>query len=484
MFCSFCGAQNEAGSRFCRSCGRELNTIPSTTEGPNPSNMNIQTNQNIHNSIIRKSIKKDAKNRKKGTLIAGYFLFLVVIIAITLIISFSIVGVNIISSPGSQTTMSIGTGIFVLLASIIFILLTVVFVFGLSKVSLDIVRNQDTSTGKILSYPFSKIKVMMKLFAIMFLLGLGLYLVELIPIVGIIVGLVATIYLIPASAMLQYVAIDNENASIKELVTLSMDLVKGERLAFYGLACSFLGWYILSIFTCGILFIWLFPYMMLAFANFYRYLKKEATFQTEAKGLGNGAIIGITIGGYLLFIIAIVIMTFAGIANGNFDFLNQNRYQNNQNDTPSYYYDDDDYDYDDNNTTEILGLNLYVPEDYIETSEEDYNKVFIAPNRNCLLGVITEEIPNTDSKTYAYAYQQHMQQSSYSCSSPVTTPINHNNWEIIDCTGTEVSSRSYLNIQNGRLYQIVISYDSSQRYEVYDLYDNIERELSFTNQVA
>ena len=106
MFCSFCGAQNEAGSRFCRTCGRELNTIPSTTEGPNPSNMNIQTNQNIHNSIIRKSIKKDAKNRKKGTLIAGYFLFLVVIIAITLIISFSIVGVNIISSPGSQATMS------------------------------------------------------------------------------------------------------------------------------------------------------------------------------------------------------------------------------------------------------------------------------------------------------------------------------------------------------------------------------------------
>ena len=131
MFCSFCGAQNEAGSRFCRSCGRELNATPSTTEGPNPSNMNIQTNQNIHNSIIRKSIKKDAKNRKKGTIIAGYFLFLVVIIAITLLISFSIAGVNIISSPGSQATMSIGIGIFVLLASIIFILLTVVFVFGL-----------------------------------------------------------------------------------------------------------------------------------------------------------------------------------------------------------------------------------------------------------------------------------------------------------------------------------------------------------------
>ena len=177
-------------------------------------------------------------------------------------------------------------------------------------------------------------------------------------------------------------------------------------------------------------------------------------------------------------------MTFAGIANGNFDFLNQNRYQNNQNDTPSYYYDDDDYDYDDNNTIEILGLNLYVPEDYIETSEEDYNKVFIAPNGKCLLGIITKKMPNTDSKTYAYAYQQHMQQSSYSCSSPVTTPINHNNWEIIDCTGTDVNSRSYLNIKNGRLYQIIISYVPSERYEVYDLYDNIERELSFTNQVA
>lgn len=478
MFCSYCGTPNDKESRFCKSCGRELSATPSTIEGPTPSNRN---SQNIHNSIIRKSIKKDAKEKNKGTLIGGYFLFLVLILAITFIIGFIIAGTNIVST-GSQTTMAIGTTISVLLASIILILLAVVFVLGLSKVSLDILRNQETSVGKILSYPFSKIKVMLKLFVIMFLMGLGLYIVELIPIIGIIVGLVAAIYLMPASAMLQYVAIDNENASIKELVTSSLNLVKGDRIAFYGLVCSFLGWYILSIFTCGILFIWLLPYMMLAIANFYRYLKKEATFETEKKGLGNGAIIGITIGGYLLFIIAIVIMIFINIPNGSFDIFGENRHQNPQNDSSSYYYDDNDEN--DGTVIEVLGLNLYVPEDYIETSREDYNKVYLEPSGKCLLGIITDDLPNTDSKTYASVYQQYMQQSSYSCSSPVTTPINNNNWEIVDCTGTDANSRSYLNIRNGKLYHIVISYTPSGRYEVDDLYDKLERELSFTNQVA
>ena len=77
-----------------------------------------------------------------------------------------------------------------------------------------------------------------------------------------------------------------------------------------------------------------------------------------------------------------------------------------------------------------------------------------------------------------------MQQASYSCTSPLTSPINHNDWEIVDCTGSGANAKSYINVQNGKLYQIVITYDPSERYEVNDLYDDLERELSFANQVA
>lgn len=478
MFCSYCGAQNEAGSRFCKSCGRELMTTPNGTEGPNPSNMNSQSNDNIHNSIIRKSIKKDAKSKPKGSLCGATVIYFIAMIVVIFVSAF-IFGTTEIAEGSYHTSLntntlglleSIGLSAFIMIFSTYFIL-------AMGKISLDISRGNETSIGKGLVYPFSKIKNYGKLYVITLVTTIIVAILNFIPGIGAIANLVFTILVTPILGILTYVLIDNEELSIIDALKKANELVRGHRVAYYALVLSFIGWYVLSIFTIFALLIWIVPYVNISLANYYLSIKNEKVYNTEPQGISDGGILAITVIGYIIFIIALIAIIFSIVFASGLTTIDDSNKGWNLNDS---------FEYDDNGgeVKEISGLNIYVPDDYIETSLDNYDKVYLSPSGKSLLGIITLDLPNTDSKTYASVYQQSMQQASYSCTSPLTSPINHNDWEIVDCTGSGANAKSYINVQNGKLYQIVITYDPSERHEVNDLYDDLERELSFANQVA
>ncbi|MEI3508224.1 MAG: DUF975 family protein [Bacilli bacterium] len=44
---------------------------------------------------------------------------------------------------------------------------------------------------------------------------------------------------------------------------------------YFVLFLSFIGWIVLGIFTLGLLYLWLVPYMLVTMANFYDMIKKE-----------------------------------------------------------------------------------------------------------------------------------------------------------------------------------------------------------------
>jgi uncharacterized membrane protein len=54
-----------------------------------------------------------------------------------------------------------------------------------------------------------------------------------------------------------------------EAITKSRELMNGHKWEYFVLYLSFLGWFILSGFTMGILDLWVLPYYNLALANFY-----------------------------------------------------------------------------------------------------------------------------------------------------------------------------------------------------------------------
>ncbi len=71
-----------------------------------------------------------------------------------------------------------------------------------------------------------------------------------------------------------YLVIDKDvagNDSLKQ----SREMMKGYKWNYFKFELSFLGWIILGIFTLGILYIWLIPYMNIANILYYEKLTKK-----------------------------------------------------------------------------------------------------------------------------------------------------------------------------------------------------------------
>lgn len=69
-----------------------------------------------------------------------------------------------------------------------------------------------------------------------------------------------------------YFLLDNPGMGPLASITASKNAMKGWKWSLFVLDLSFLGWLILSVFTFGILMLWLQPYMRATEANFYDYV--------------------------------------------------------------------------------------------------------------------------------------------------------------------------------------------------------------------
>ena len=72
-----------------------------------------------------------------------------------------------------------------------------------------------------------------------------------------------------------YVLKDNPELKFNEAIDRSMEMMEGHKMQYFLLMLSFIGWIILIILTCGILSLWVTPYMNATFANYYEYVKEE-----------------------------------------------------------------------------------------------------------------------------------------------------------------------------------------------------------------
>lgn len=81
---------------------------------------------------------------------------------------------------------------------------------------------------------------------------------------GIIAMILSLLY-----AQVFYLLHDFPNYSVKELLTTSRKLMKGNKGRFFYLMVSFLPLMLLSMLSCGIAFLWLIPYMNATYAEFY-----------------------------------------------------------------------------------------------------------------------------------------------------------------------------------------------------------------------
>lgn len=72
-----------------------------------------------------------------------------------------------------------------------------------------------------------------------------------------------------------FIMAENPEMSAKEAMEVSMQMMKGNKWRLFCLQLSFIGWGILCIFTLGIGFLWLSPYMNAATAAFYDEVSRQ-----------------------------------------------------------------------------------------------------------------------------------------------------------------------------------------------------------------
>lgn len=103
-------------------------------------------------------------------------------------------------------------------------------------------------------------------------------------IAGVVIYIVAIIYVVSVSllySLTTYIAYDNKEKTALEVVNESARLMKGNRWKIILLELSFIGWAILTVFTLGIGYLWLLPYMQVAMVCFYERLAQPKNNEKE-----------------------------------------------------------------------------------------------------------------------------------------------------------------------------------------------------------
>lgn len=132
---------------------------------------------------------------------------------------------------------------------------------------LNILREKQASIGNVFIW-FSEGKRFLKSFLLYLLVNLYLFLWTLLFIIP---GIIKSF----SYSMTYFILNDHPEYTANQAITESRHMMNGHKMDYFLLCLSFLGWFILSILTVGIGFLWLAPYFYATSAAFYEEISKE-----------------------------------------------------------------------------------------------------------------------------------------------------------------------------------------------------------------
>lgn len=192
----------------------------------------------------RSELKSKAKAQIKGKI--G------ILFVITLIIS-------LISGLASILLSLIPVG--GIIASVV---ITPAFSLSMVRVYLMLLKDQTP----IVKDSFSGFDDFWSAFKVTFLVGLFTFLWSLLFFIP---GIIKSI----SYSMSMYILAENKGKPALECIKESKAMTAGHKAELFVLGLSFYGWILLGVFTLGIAYIWVLPYMNATFANAYESLKPE-----------------------------------------------------------------------------------------------------------------------------------------------------------------------------------------------------------------
>lgn len=135
---------------------------------------------------------------------------------------------------------------------------------GVSTFAMNLAKNKKARINDV----FSNFNIYLK--------TLGLYLlVAIIVCVGFALFIVPGIILTLMLSQSFFILNDDNEKPVVECIKESVKMMKGHKWEYFVLQLSFIGWWILVAFTCGIAALWVQPYVWVTEANYYVKLKEE-----------------------------------------------------------------------------------------------------------------------------------------------------------------------------------------------------------------
>ena len=172
--------------------------------------------------------------------------------------------VGAIGSLSATAIIPVIGSIIVFVSTVAVLLISGPFMLGLSTASLEVSEGKHTSFNKL----FSGFKQFGAAFLLMILIDIFVFLWSLLLIIP---GIIKAY----SYSMSWFVLADRPDLTANEARKRSMYLMKGHKWRLFCLDFSFIGWYLLSILTLGILSFWVMPYHLTARAEFYQELLRE-----------------------------------------------------------------------------------------------------------------------------------------------------------------------------------------------------------------
>lgn len=143
-------------------------------------------------------------------------------------------------------------------------IVSALFTFGSLSFFLKLSRNEEVTYKEL----FSKTNLFVPYLLVNLLVGIFTILWGLLFIIP---GIIAAL----SYSQCLYIMLDHPDMDPMEAIRESKRIMNGHKLDFLILNLSFIGWLILGIFTFGLLYFWLIPYMSVTQANFYNALLEE-----------------------------------------------------------------------------------------------------------------------------------------------------------------------------------------------------------------
>lgn len=221
-----------------------------------------------------KAIAREQLKGKYGTVILIMIVYSVVSFVFSMINSFFL----------GESMVSFGI-------TVIIMLLTTVLSLGIVKLFLNIAREEEFGINDLFwgfkNHPDKIIVVTILLFllelvpAVVMTVFIVFFAVTnsnfalILMVVGCIAAFVAMCVIGFMYALVTTILADDKELSAIEAMRLSRELMKGNKLRYFYLSLTFIGWMLLGMLSFGIAYLWIMPYMSLTTVHFYLDLREK-----------------------------------------------------------------------------------------------------------------------------------------------------------------------------------------------------------------